>query len=81
MAIRLNRTALANYGSRPRTRSTTCKLHLPAPTIGQNYVGAQTVDVVVILPPEERDRVEQLANLLVGNSKTRVQRATSPPSA
>ena len=73
MAIRLNRTALANYGLTAQDALDNVQTAFAGTTIGQTYVGAQTVDVVVILPPEQRDRVEQLANLLVGNSKTRVQ--------
>ncbi len=70
MAIRLNRTALANYGLTAQDALDNVQTAFAGTTIGQTYVGAQTVDVVVILPPEQRDRIEQLSNLLVGNSKT-----------
>ena len=73
IAIRLNRMALANYGLTAQDALDNVQTAFAGTTIGQTYVGAQTVDVVVILPPDQRNRVEQLSNLLVGNSKTRVQ--------
>ena len=54
MAIRMN--ALLRWpttASPPKDALDNVQTALPGTTIGQTYVGAQTVDVVVILPPEE----------------------------
>ncbi len=72
IAVKLDRVALTNYGLTPQDALDTMQTAFAGTTIGQTYIGAQTVDVVVILPPNERNRIEQLSNLLVGNAKTRV---------
>lgn len=72
LSVRLDRAALANYGLTAQDALDTMQTAFAGTTIGQTYVGAQTVDVVVILPPDARSRVEQLSNLLVSNSRTRV---------
>ena len=40
-------------------------------TVGQTYDGARTVDVVVILPPDDRNRISELNKLMIGNATTR----------
>ena len=40
-------------------------------TVGQTYDGAQTVDVVVILPPDARNRISELERLMIGNATTK----------
>jgi CzcA family heavy metal efflux pump len=72
ISVKLDPTALANYGLTAEDALDTMQTAFAGTTIGQSYVGAQTVDVVVILPPDQRNRVEQLSNLLIGNAKTRV---------
>jgi len=72
LTVKLDRAALANYGLTARDALDTMQTAFAGTTIGQTYAGAETVDVVVILPPEARSRVEQLSNLLVGNARTRV---------
>lgn len=72
IAIKLDHAALANYGLTAQDALDTVQTAFAGTTIGQTYAGAQTVDVVVILPPDQRSRVEQLSNLLVSNAKTRV---------
>ena len=72
IALSLDYAALANYGLTVQDALDTMRTAFAGATIGQSYVGAQTVDVVVILPPDERNRIEQLSNLLVSNAKTRV---------
>ena len=72
LSVKLDRAALANYGLTAQDALETMQTAFAGTTIGQTYVGAQTVDVVVILPPDERSRIERLSNLLVSNSRTRV---------
>ncbi|MBX9682574.1 MAG: efflux RND transporter permease subunit [Hyphomicrobium sp.] len=72
IALKLDHAALANYGLTAQDALETVQTAFAGTTIGQSYSGAQTVDVVVILPPEKRNRVEQLSNLLISNAKTRV---------
>jgi Cu/Ag efflux pump CusA len=72
VSLSLDNAALARYGLTAQDALDAVQTAFAGTTIGQTYVGAQTVDVVVILAPAERDRVEQLANLLIGNSKARV---------
>ena len=72
LSVKLDRAALANYGLTAQDALETMQTAFAGTTIGQTYVGAQTVDVVVILPPDARSRIERLSNLLVSNSRTRV---------
>lgn len=72
IAVKLDHASLANYGLTARDALETIQTAFAGTTIGQSYIGAQTVDVVVILPPDKRNRVEQLSNLLISNAKTRV---------
>ncbi len=72
ISVKLDHSALARYGLTAQDALDAMQTAFAGTTIGQTYVGAQTVDVVVILAPNERDRVEQLSNLLIGNAKTRV---------
>lgn len=72
ISLKLENTALARYGLTAQDALDAVQTGFAGTTIGQTYVGAQTVDVVVILPAVERNRVEQLSNLLIGNAKSRV---------
>src|SRR5262249_37076346 len=72
LSLKLDNGALARYGLTAQDALDAVQTAFAGTTIGQAYVGAQTVDVVVILPPNERSRVEQLSNLLMGNAKARV---------
>ncbi|WP_295557532.1 efflux RND transporter permease subunit [uncultured Hyphomicrobium sp.] len=72
LSIKLDHAALTNYGLTARDALETVQTAFAGTTIGQTFIGAQTVDVVVILAPNERDRIEQLSNLLVSNAQTRV---------
>jgi CzcA family heavy metal efflux pump len=72
ISLTLDNAALARYGLTAQDALDAVQTAFAGTTIGQTYVGAQTVDVVVILAPSERDRVEQLSNLLIGNAKARV---------
>jgi CzcA family heavy metal efflux pump len=72
LSIRLDPAALTRYGLSAQDALETVQTAFAGSTIAQTYVGAQTVDVVVILPASERGRIEQLSNLLIGNAETRV---------
>ena len=72
ITLKLDNAALARYGLTAQDALDAVQTGFAGTTIGQTYVGAQTVDVVVILAPSDRNRVEQLSNLLMGNTKSRV---------
>jgi len=72
LSITLDQAALANYGLTARDALDTVQTAFAGTTIGQTYVGAQTVDVVVILPADARNRIEQLSNLLISTPRTSV---------
>ena len=59
-------------GCPPQDALDTVQTAFAGTTIGQTYAGAHTVDVVVILPPSQRNRIEQLGNLMVGNAHAKV---------
>ncbi len=48
-----------------------CRRHFAGTTVGQTYDGARTVDVVVILPPDARNRISELEKLMIGNAMTK----------
>jgi CzcA family heavy metal efflux pump len=72
ISLKLDNAALARYGLTAQQALDAVQTGFAGTTIGQTYVGAQTVDVVVILAPSERNRVEQLSNLLIGNASSRI---------
>lgn len=72
LSIRLDPAALTRYGLTAQDALETVQTAFAGTTIAQTYIGAQTVDVVVILSPSDRGRIEQLSNLLVSTAKTRV---------
>jgi CzcA family heavy metal efflux pump len=72
ISLKLDHVALANYGLTAEDALGTVQTAFAGTTIGQTFVGAQTIDVVVILQATDRGRIEQLSNLLVGNAQTRV---------
>lgn len=72
LSLKLDNAALARYGLTAQDALDAVQTGFAGTTIGQTFVGAQTVDVVVILAPGERSRVEQLSDLLLGNAKSRV---------
>lgn len=61
----------SNFGLTPQDALETIQTAFAGTTLGQTYAGARTVDAVVILPPSERNRIEQLGNLMVGNAHTK----------
>ena len=71
MSVRLVPVALANYGLTPRDALDAIQTAFAGTTIGQTYDGARTVDVVVILPPDARNRIGELEKLMVGNATTK----------
>ena len=72
LSVRLDPAALTRYGLTAQDALDTVQTAFAGTTIAQTYVGAQTVDVVVILKAADRARIEQLSNLLINTAKTRV---------
>lgn len=70
VSIRPDAMALSNYGLTPQDALDAIQTAFAGTTLGQTYDGARTVDVVVILPPSARSRLDQLENLMVGNLHT-----------
>ena len=71
ISVRLNPVALANYGLMPKDALDAIETAFAGTTVGQTYDGAQTVDVVVILPPDARNRISELERLMIGNATTK----------
>jgi CzcA family heavy metal efflux pump len=71
ISVRLDPVALANYGLMPKDALDALQTAFAGATVGQTYEGARTVDVVVILPPEARNRLSELEKLMIGNATTK----------
>jgi CzcA family heavy metal efflux pump len=72
ISVRPDADKLARYGLTPQDALDTVQTAFAGTTIGQTYAGARTVDTVVILPPSERNRIDELKTLMVGNATARV---------
>ncbi len=72
LSVKLDYEALSRYGLSPQDALDAVQTAFAGTTVGQTYSGAETVDTVVILPPAERSRIEQLGNLTVGNANTKI---------
>ncbi len=71
LSVKLDPVALANYGLSARDALDTIQTAFAGTTVGQTYDGARTVDVVVILAPDDRNRIDALDKLMIGNATTR----------
>lgn len=71
LSVRLDPIALANYGLMPSDALDSLQTAFAGTTVGQTYDGARTVDVVVILPPEARNRLGEIEKLMIGNATTK----------
>jgi Cu/Ag efflux pump CusA len=71
LSVKLDPAALASYGLSARDALDTIQTAFAGTTVGQTYDGARTVDVVVILSPDDRNRISELNRLMVGNATTR----------
>ncbi|MBS0252735.1 MAG: efflux RND transporter permease subunit [Proteobacteria bacterium] len=71
LSVKLDPIALANYGITVRDALDTIQTAFAGTTIGQTYEGARTVDVVVILAPDDRNRIDALGSLMIGNANTK----------
>jgi Cu/Ag efflux pump CusA len=71
LSVKLDPMALANYGLSARDALDTIQTAFAGTTVGQTYEGARTVDVVVVLPPDARNRITELDKLMVGNATTK----------
>ena len=72
VSVRLDPAALTMYGLTPQDALESLQTAFAGTTVGQTYAGARTVDVVVILPPNERNHLSALNSLMIGNAKTRM---------
>jgi CzcA family heavy metal efflux pump len=71
ISVQLKPVALSNYGLTPRDALDALQTAFAGTTVGQTYNGARTVDVVVILPPDARNRIGELDKLMIGNATTK----------
>ena len=71
LSVKLDPIALASYGLTARDALDTIQTAFAGTTVGQTYDGAQTIDVVVILAPEDRNRIDALNSLMIGNATTK----------
>lgn len=71
MSVTLDRAALTRYGLSPAEALNTLEMGFAGMTIGQTYAGARTVDVVLILNPDERNRLDAVNNLMVTSENGR----------
>lgn len=72
VSIRLDANALSAYGLMPQDALDTIQTAFAGTNVGEAYEGARTVDVVVILPPDARNRLAELEDLIVANARTKV---------
>jgi CzcA family heavy metal efflux pump len=72
VSVKLDAASLAMYGLTPQDGLDAIQTAFAGTLVGQTYAGARTVDVVVILPPNDRNRLSELNSLMIGNAKTRV---------
>jgi Cu/Ag efflux pump CusA len=72
VSVKLDAASLAMYGLTPQDGLDAIQTAFAGTIVGQTYAGARTVDVVVILPPADRNRLSELNSLMIGNAKTRV---------
>jgi Cu/Ag efflux pump CusA len=71
LSVKLDPVALANYGLSARDALDTIQTAFAGATVGQTYEGTRTVDVVVILSPDDRNRISELDKLMIGNATTK----------
>ncbi|MEZ5899272.1 MAG: efflux RND transporter permease subunit [Hyphomicrobiaceae bacterium] len=71
LSVKLDPKALSRYGLTPQDALDTIQTAFAGLTLGTTYEGARTVDVVVVLAPDQRQRIEQLGNLMVANAHTK----------
>jgi CzcA family heavy metal efflux pump len=71
-AVRFDAAKLARFGLNKQDAADTLQTAFAGQTLGQAYQGARTVDVVAILPPEARNRLDSIGRLTIGNGKTQV---------
>ena len=72
VSVRIDPSSLSVYGLTPQDALDAIQTAFAGTIVGQTYAGARTVDVVVILPPGDRNRLNELNTMMIGNAKTRV---------
>jgi CzcA family heavy metal efflux pump len=71
LSVKLDPIALASYGLTARDALDTIQTAFAGTTVGQTYDGARTIDVVVILAPDDRNRLDALSTLMIANANTK----------
>ncbi|MFT3732122.1 MAG: efflux RND transporter permease subunit [Hyphomicrobium sp.] len=71
LSVKLDPVALANYGLTARDALDTIQTAFAGTTVGQTYEGSRTIDVVVILSPDDRNRIDALSTLMIANVHTK----------
>ncbi|RUO99074.1 efflux RND transporter permease subunit [Hyphomicrobium sp.] len=71
LSVKLDPIALANYGLTERDALDTIQTAFAGTTVGQTYDGTRTVDVVVIMAPDDRNRLDALSTLMIANANTK----------
>lgn len=72
LAVTFDYAKLTSYGLTEQDAADALQAAFTGVTVGQTYDGARTVDVVVLLPPALRNRLDALDQLMIGNAGTRV---------
>lgn len=72
ISVELDTRALSRYGLTPQDALDTIQTAFAGTIVGQTYAGVRTVDAVIILPPEQRNRVAALDTLMISNARTKV---------
>ena len=72
MSVRFDHAKLAAYQLTKQEAVEALQTAFAGVTLGQVYDGARTLDVVAILPPQQRNRLDSIAQLMIGNGRTRV---------
>lgn len=72
ISVRFDQVRLANSGLTKQDAAETLQTAFAGLTLGQVYQGARTVDVVAILPPEARNRLDSIGRLIIGNGKVQI---------
>jgi CzcA family heavy metal efflux pump len=67
MTVNLDAEALALHGIKAQDALDALHAAYAGDTVGQTYVGARKIDVVVILPDAARRRIEQIGALMIGS--------------
>ncbi len=72
IALKLNPARLAAFGINSQDVLDTVQIAFAGVNVGTTYSGARTTEVVVILPPQVRNKLSALSAMTIGTAQTRV---------